>query len=136
MSNNCLPPLASIEAVRPVFLIVMGVFLMLIAWRLAKTSTVWTGRILIAGALLLGFGYAVMMPMYEAGALKHYSPKAIYHGGVASVLAWQAVKLVVMNAGWLLFGTGVAMHAGIFGSRTPLARRAEIRSLPSHESIA
>jgi hypothetical protein len=135
ISNICLPPLASIEAVRPVFLIVMGVFLMLIAWRLAKTSTVWTARILIAGALLLGFGYAVMMPMYEAGVLKYYSAKALYQNG-ASVLAWHAVKLVVMNAGWLLFGTGVAMHAKVFGSSSALSPRVEIRPLPSHESIA
>lgn len=137
MSNICLPPLASIEAVRPVFLIVMGVFLMLIAWRLAKTSTVWTARTLIAGALLLGFGYAVMMPMYEAGVLRYYSAKASYHGDGASVLAWHAVKLVVMNAGWLLFGTGVAMHARVFGSKSAArSSRVEIRPHPSHESIA
>lgn len=136
MSHLCLPPLASIEAVRPVFLIVMGISLTLIAWRLARTSTVWAARLLVAGALLLGFGYAVMMPLYEAGVLKYYSPKAVGQSGAASVVAWHAVKLVVMNAGWLLFGAGVAMHAKIFGSHASLSSRVEIRPLPSHESIA
>ena len=36
--------LGSIEAVRPVFMIVMGVFLMVIAWRLCKTTEGWTAR--------------------------------------------------------------------------------------------
>ena len=126
--------LASIEAVRPVFLIVMGVFLMLIAWRLAKTSEHWTGRMLVAGAFLLGFGYAVMMPLYEAGVIERLSPRGHYHGGVASAMAWHAVKLVVMNAGWLLFGIGVAMHAKIL--RSPLHSQQPPRSAssPAHFS--
>ena len=125
--------LGSIEATRPVFLIVMGVFLMLIAWRLAKTSGTWTARMLVAGALLLGFGYSVMLPLYEAGVLLQYSPKARYHGDAASILAWHAVKLVVMNAGWLVFGLGIAMHAKILGSSPS---RVEVSPLPAHESIA
>lgn len=140
MSDLAFPPLAfplaSIEAVRPVFLIVMGVFLTIISWRLARTSGIWTARILIAGALLLGFGYAILMPLYEAGVLKYYSPKARYASDVASILGWHAVKQVVMNAGWLLFGIGVAMHAEIL--RSPSTRpRASVRpTLPPHESIA
>jgi hypothetical protein len=136
MSSNGFMTLASIEAARPVFLIVMGVFLTLITWRLAKTSSKWTARLLIAGALLLGFGYAVMMPLYEAGVLKSYSPRAQYHGDVASIMAWHAVKLVVMNAGWLLFGLGIAMHAKILGSPTPRPRAEAARNLSPHESIA
>lgn len=128
--------LGSIEATRPVFLIVMGVFLMLIAWRLAKSSGPWTSRMLVAGAFLLGFGYSVMLPLYEAGVLLQYSPKARYHGDGASILAWHAVKLVVMNAGWLVFGLGIAMHAKILGNTSPHAARVEIRPLPPHESIA
>ena len=46
--------LGSIEAVRPVFLIVMGVFLSLIAWRLAKTSGTWTARTLVVRSLDAG----------------------------------------------------------------------------------
>ena len=108
--------MASIEAVRPVFLIVMGIFLMLIAWRLAKTADHWTGRLIVGGAFLLGFGYAVMMPLYEAGVIERLSPRGRYHGGVATAMGWHAVKLVVMNAGWLLFGAGVAMHAKVLRS--------------------
>ena len=128
--------LGSIEATRPVFLIVMGVFLMLIAWRLARSSSPWTARMLVAGAFLLGFGYSIMLPLYEAGVLRQYSPNARYHGDGASILAWHAVKLVVMNAGWLIFGLGIAMHAKILGSTSPRTRRIEVRSLPPHESIA
>lgn len=119
MSNSGLFPLGSIEAVRPVFLIVMGVFLTLIAWRLARTSDTWPARLLVAGALLLGFGYAVLLPLYEAEVLTPYSPNAHQHGDATHILAWHAAKVVVMNAGWLLFGIGVAMHAKILKSPAP-----------------
>jgi hypothetical protein len=135
MSNIGFIALGSIEAVRPVFLIVMGVFLALIAWRLARTSGTWTARLLVAGAFLLGFGYAVLMPLYEAGVLRYYNPRSHMHGDVATIMAWHAVKLVVMNAGWLLFGLGVAMHAKILSSPAPRPR-AQVRNLPPHESIA
>jgi len=140
MSNIAFPPiafpLASIEAVRPVFLIVMGVFLTIIAWRLAKASGIWTARLLIAGALLLGFGYAILMPLYEAGVIKQYSPRAHYHGNEAEVLAWHAVKIVVMNGGWLLFGIGVALHAKLLSSSKVSYRVEPSNPLPSHESVA
>ena len=89
--------LASIEAIRPVFMIVMGVFLMVIAWRLCKATEGWTARLIVAYASL-GFGYAVMLPLYDAGLLPRFSS----NGSSASALAWHAVKIVVMNCGWLL----------------------------------
>jgi hypothetical protein len=121
MSYGSFPPLSSIAATRPVFLIVMGVFLMLIAWRLSKSTGGWTARAIVSGAILLGFGYAVMMPLYEAGRIEPYSAQGHYHGSPATALAWYAVKLVIMNCGWLLFGLGLAMHAKVFNSST--ARR-------------
>jgi len=135
MSNGSFPALGSIEAVRPVFLIVMGVFLMLLGWRLAKTSGTWTARSLVAGALMLGFGYAVMMPLYEAKLIEPFSPKGHYHGAAASAVAWHVVKLMVMNLGWLLFGIGIALHANILGSPAPRPRVHSRNSSP-HESIA
>lgn len=135
MSNGTFVALGSIEAVRPVFLIVMGVFLALIAWRLARTSGVWTARALVSGAILLGFGYAVMMPLYDAGVIEHYSTKGLYHGAASTALAWHAVKIVVMNFGWLLFGIGIALHANILGSPAPRPRM-ETRQISPHESIA
>ncbi len=132
-----IPPLylGSIEAVRPVFLIIMGVFLMVIAWRLAKCTSGWTARMIVAGALLLCFGYAVILPLYEAGFIERYSPRTRYHGSAATALAWQAVKLISMNSGWLFFGIGVAMHAKLFG--TPAPRRAtNPPTLTNHESVA
>jgi hypothetical protein len=126
--------LGSIEAVRPVFLIVMGAFLAIIAWRLAKDSGVWTARFLVAGALLLGTGYAVLMPMYAAGLIRPYAPGM--RGGVpADALAWHVVKLVLMNAGWLFFGLGLALHAKLF--HTPCkSPHTQSPAIVSHESVA
>ena len=122
-------PLGSIEAIRPVFMIVMGVFLMIIAWRLCKFSEGWTARLIVAGSLLLGFGYAVMMPLYEAGLIERYSPMG--QSGT-SALAWHVVRLVVMNSGWLIFGLGLAMHAKIF-SPTSSPRMLSPSPLPPRE---
>lgn len=137
MSNGAFVVLGSIEAVRPVFLIVMGVFLMLFAWRLAKTSDPWTARMLISGALLLGFGYTILMPLYEAGILERFSPKARNHGGAATAMAWQVVKMFVMNGGWLLFGIGAVMHAKVFApaKSTAISGKTLIHSA-THESVA
>ena len=41
-----LPVLASIDAVRPVFLIVMGISLMIFAWRLANGANDWAALLL------------------------------------------------------------------------------------------
>jgi hypothetical protein len=140
MSNFIPPPLSSIEAVRPVFLIVMGVFMLLIAWRLAKSAGLWTARVMVFGALMLAIGYAVILPLYEAGVVERYAPeKRHYHGSEAVALGWHAVKIVVMNIGWLAFGTGLAMHARIFGEPAPraAARQAvQTRTLAPHESAA
>lgn len=114
MSYGNFPPLGSIAAVRPVYLIVMGVFLMVIAWRLAKNTTGWTARTIVSGALMLGFGYAILMPLYEAGLIARLSSHGHVHGDPAAALAWHAVKTVMMNGGWLLFGIGLAMHAKVF----------------------
>lgn len=120
MSNAAFFTLGSIEAVRPVFLIVMGLFLLLFAWRLAKISDAWSSRLLMAGALMLAFGYCFMLPLYEAGVLEHYSPaRHHYHGNAATALGWHVTKLVVMNLGWLVLGVGFAMHAKILSSPTP-----------------
>ena len=74
----------------------------------------------MSGALLLAFGYAFLMPLYEAGVLERYAPSRLHdHGSAASALAWHVVKLVTMNVGWLIFGIGLAMHANIFGAPAP-----------------
>jgi hypothetical protein len=114
----------------------MGLFMFLFAWRLAKVSDVWTSRLLMAGALLLAFGYCFMLPLYEAGVLEHYSPNRVhYHGNPATALGWHVIKMVVMNLGWLVLGLGFAMHAKIFTS--PLPRRSSEIQLPSsHEFVA
>ncbi|MEX1116387.1 MAG: hypothetical protein WEB53_14140 [Akkermansiaceae bacterium] len=128
-------PLGSIDAVRPVFLIVMGIFLMVIAWRVSRVSDVWTGRMIVAGSLLLGFGYAFLLPLYQAGVIESYSPRGHYQSGPASAVGWHAVKILAMNGGWLLFGIGLAMHAKLFNAPAP---RPALNPLTrtSHESVA
>jgi hypothetical protein len=128
-------PLGSIEAIRPVFWIVMGVFLVIIAWRIAKCTTGWTARLIISGALLLGFGYALMLPLYEAGFIERYSPVADYQGSAATALAWHVVRALTMNSGWLLFGLGLAMHAKIF-SVSPSSRKLSPQPIATRESAA
>ena len=128
MTHASLLPLGSIESIRPVFWVVMGVFLLLYAWRLAQHSTPWTARLLVGGALLLAAGYSLVLPMYEAGLLERYSAaRHHYHGSAELALAWHVVKLVVMNLGWLIFGTGLALHANI----PHLPARRQLVAVPS-----
>ena len=126
-------PLASIDAVRPVFMIVMGVFLAIVAWRLAKECEGWTARLMVAGALLLCFGYAILMPMYEAGVIERYHPRAPLKDRAAA-LGWHAVKLVVMNAGWLVFGLGLGLHSGLL--RMPALKLSRTQTISANESVA
>lgn len=131
------PLLGSIEAVRPVFTIVMGAFLLLIAWRLSRVTGGWAARFIVAGGLLLGFGYMVLLPMYEAKAIELFSRVGRYRGDAATAVAWHCVKLLLMNGGWLFFGIGLAMHAKIFTAPAP--RRPSPVSPPArspHEFVA
>ncbi len=113
------PPLASLAAVRPVFWIVMGIFLLVIAWRISRTTSPWTRRFLLAGAVLLGCGYAVLLPLYETGRLERFYQGAHYHGSETTAMVWHAIKMLVMNTGWLLLGIGLAMHAKVFTAPAP-----------------
>ena len=130
------PPLGSIEAIRPVFMIVMGIFLMVIAWRICNRTEGWTARLIISGALLLGFGYAVMLPLYEAGSIERLSPTGRYHGSAANAIAWHCVKLVTMNSGWLLLGLGLALHSKAFATTSPRRKLTSPTPLATHESVA
>lgn len=113
--------LLTVEASRPAFMIVMGLFLLLVAWRLVQGRTGWAPRLILGGAVMLAFGYAVLVPLYEAGLIPAYRPGAHLHGDPAVALGWHLVKLVTMNAGWLLFGLGVCLHARVFAPAPPLA---------------
>lgn len=126
--------IASIEAVRPVFMIVMGGFLMLIAWRLSRVTAPWTSRILVSGAFLLGTGYALILPMYDAGILQSIPQAHRTGGNVASAVAWHCVKVVVMNGGWLFFGIGLAMHTRLFSA--PARAKKAARSTATTSALA
>lgn len=127
-------PIASIEAARPVFMIVMGALLMVVAWRLARNAEGWTGRFMMAGAFLLFFGYAFLIPMYEAEKIEQFFSGGHIHSSSAAV-GWHAVKLVVMNAGWLLFGLGLGLHSGLIH---PLhfVKSVKQKNSNNHESVA
>lgn len=132
-------PLGSIEAVRPVFMIVMGVSLMLLVWRFTKGVPGWSGRLLLAGALLLGFGYTVVLPLNEAGKIQSVAAARHFQGDVATALAWQTLRTASMNLGWLALGVGLALHARSFSAAA--RRPAAARTSPSphsrpHESVA
>jgi len=132
MSANTFVSLATITAAKPVFMIVMGVFLLVIAWRLAKESEGWAARLMIAGALLLAFGYSVLMPLYEAGKIPSQgSPVEL----AATAIAWNSVKLMAMNGGWLLFGIGLSLHAKVFRTLNT-ANPSPAPSPDAHESVA
>ncbi len=133
MTYPVLPLFTSIDAIRPVFMIVMGIFLMIIAWRLANTTTGWTARLMIAGALLLGFGYAVLLPLYEAGGIEKLS-RSGPQNSEATAVAWHCVRIFVMNAGWLAFGLGLALYAKIFSPSAVSRRELSTAQLSPHES--
>jgi hypothetical protein len=61
--------------------------------------------------------------------------------GVAPVdpdtaLAWHIVKVVSMNGGWLLFGLGLALHAGIFETAKSPAPVESPSTSPVHGPVA
>jgi hypothetical protein len=126
------PLLASAGAFRPVFLIVMGAFLLLTAWRMTRGTTGWTPRILLAGALLLAFGYSVVMPLYQAGVLLPLSLVGQLPGNPTTAMVWHVIKLVAMNGGWLLFGLGLALHAGIFETESSAPPVESPATSPTH----
>jgi len=129
--------LSSIEASRPVFMIVMGASLALLACRMVRGSRGWTARLILGGALLLAFGYAVLVPLYESGVIERFQPTGHYHGDPSVAMAWHVVKLCTMNAGWLLFGLGFAFHARLFApSRTATAATAAVTAQPKPGRLA
>lgn len=111
------PPLvlASIDSMRPVFLIVMGLALLVVTWRVTRGKPGGAAKTLRAGALLLAFGYSLIIPLYQARVLVPLD----YMGSALDtdprvIIGWHIAKLVAMNGGWLLFGLGLALQARVF----------------------
>jgi hypothetical protein len=129
------PLLASVESFRPVFMIVMGAFLLLTAWRMTRGTTGWTPRTLLAGASMLALGYAVIMPLYQAGVLVPLSMVGRLPGDPTVALGWHIAKVVSMNGGWLLFGLGLALHAGLFETARSSAPVQAPHTSPRRESV-
>ena len=113
-------------------MIVMGIFLLIISWRLSRQTGRWTTRMIRTGAVLLGLGYGLMAPLQEAGILGQTLILGEPAEGI--VISWKMTKSVIMNSGWLLLGLGLAMHAGIFPRLTK--RTCLPISNGSHESVA
>lgn len=120
-----LPPvLASIDAMRPVFLILMGLSLLLVAWRLTRGHRGWPARTMLAGAVLLALGYGLILPLYELQLIPppQFLPY-LPHVDPSVVFAWHIAKLFAMNGGWLFFGLGLALHARAFEALSPAPTR-------------
>lgn len=142
-SMSLLPPvplLAATPALRPVFLIVMGAFLLLTAWRMTRGTRGWTPRIILTGAALLAFGYSILTPLYQARILTPLEQIGMMGTNPDAVIVWHGVRMLAMNGGWLLFGLGLAAHAGLFEtakSPAPVqAPRTSPRTSPVHEPVA
>mgnify|MGYP000088422509 CR=1 FL=1 len=109
---------------RPVFMMLMGLSLLLVTWRLTRRCPGWPARTMMTGATMLAFGYAVVLPLYELRIafppeLLIFVPKA----DPVAVYGWHLTKLTTMNGGWLLFGLGLALHTRAFESLVPSPRR-------------
>jgi hypothetical protein len=116
MQVSPLPMIASIDAARPVFMIVMGLSLAIFTWRLAAGARDWPARLMVAGSLMLAFGYVIVLPAYAGKLIPALGEP---HAASSTALGWHLVKLATMNLGWLLFGTGIALHAQIFPFPAP-----------------
>jgi hypothetical protein len=131
---------ASTPALRPVFLIVMGAFLLLTAWRMTRGTRGWTPRIILTGASLLAFGYSVLTPLYQAGIILPMNKIGTIGTSPDAIILWQSAQLISMNVGWLMFGLGIALHAGLFEtakSHAPVqVPRTSPRTSPVHEPVA
>jgi hypothetical protein len=103
---------------------------------MTRGTSGWTPRILVAGALLLAIGYSVVMPLYQAGVLIPLSQIGVSSAEAASALGWHVVKTVSMNGGWLVFGLGLALHAGIFETEKSPAPVEAPSSSPVHGTTA
>jgi hypothetical protein len=125
---------ALIDAFHPIFMIVMGISLAIVAWRFARTASVWNARLILAGGLLLGFGYGVVLPLDESGLRAALAPWASSQGVTAEAFAWHTVELAVMNGGWLLLGIGMALHVRVWKATTR-TRTTPFHPIPSHDSV-
>jgi hypothetical protein len=132
------PLLAATPALRPVFLIVMGAFLLLTAWRMTRGTRGWTPRIILSGAALLAFGYSILTPLYQAGILVPLDQIGMVGTNPDAVIIWHGVRMLAMNGGWLLLGLGLAAHAGLFETaKSPAPVQAPRTSTsPVHEPVA
>lgn len=123
-----MPPLMAIEpseAMRPVFLILMGLFLLLVAWRFARRNSGWPVRVIMAGAILLALGYSLILPLYDARVILPYKLIPYFPDrDPAAAIGWHLAKVFAMNGGWLLFGLGLALHARVFENLIPSRQRA------------
>ncbi|MCW1925112.1 hypothetical protein OKA05_21300 [Luteolibacter arcticus] len=116
----------------------MGAFLLLTAWRMTRGTHGWTPRIILTGASLLAFGYSVLTPLYQAGILVPLSKIGMMGINPDAVIIWHGVRLLAMNGGWLMFGLGLAAHAGLFEtvkSSAPV-QAPRPRTSPLHEPVA
>jgi len=121
--DRCLNP------VRRRCLLVMGICLVIVAWRLALTASGWDARLIVLGSLLLGLGYSVLLPLRESGLIAALRPPEHPRETTSLAFGWHTVEMAVMNGGWLLFGLGMARHAKAWGTPAD-ASAAPVQPIP------
>lgn len=109
------------DSMRPVFWIIMGLALPILAARLGRKRPGWSARALNGGAILLAAGYVIILPLYDAGILVPVlKARLLPQYDPAQAIIWQVVKMTTLNMGWLFFGLGLALHAHQTPTPTPL----------------
>lgn len=126
--------LASLDLSRAPLMMALGLALLVFTWRMAGRVR-GGGRLpLLAGAVLLGLGYSVMLPLQESGILNR-GHEGHDHARVTETAAWNMSRVAVMNLGWLLLGSGLALH--VRSARISLSVSSTQSPSPtSHESLA
>lgn len=113
--------LASFDYTRVPLMMLLGVALVIFTWRMLSHGEGRGRQLMMVGALLLGCGYAILLPLQDSGLLTtaHGDHAGHDHGGMVDTAMLDTAKLVVMNLGWLLFGGGLALR--VSANRAPLA---------------
>ncbi len=125
---------ASLDLSRAPLMMALGLALAVFTWRMAGRVR-GGGRLpLLAGALLLGLGYSVLLPLQESGLLNR-GHEGHDHARVTDTAAWNMSRVAVMNLGWLLLGGGLALHVRSARKSLPVSSP-QSTSPSSHESLA
>ncbi|MBN8460135.1 MAG: hypothetical protein J0M04_20090 [Verrucomicrobia bacterium] len=99
---------ASLDLSRVPLMMALGLALVVFTWRLAAHARRGRG-LLVSGALMLGLGYSVVLPLQDTGILNR-GHEGHSHEQLTDSTAWKVSRGILMNTGWLLLGSGLALQ--------------------------